>query len=247
LYRRLSLEGYLRVVSRLFFMGYGLGIGRHSAAYEYPSFLRHLVRRGDTVIDIGANLGYYSRILGRLVGKSGKVYAVEPVKPILEVLRRNVRCLSNVEILPYALGVENTSITMANSSVHTSGYLGTGRNYVAEEVADCEVIEFAAEMRRGSELFADLERLDFIKCDIEGYETVVIGEMAAVIERFMPVVLIETGGPNRFEILKMFREWGYAGYVLDRGRLISVMRAPDKDIVFIPGHRYGEFAKLIDR
>ncbi|MDR0907015.1 MAG: FkbM family methyltransferase [Rikenellaceae bacterium] len=200
------------------------------------------------MIDIGANLGYFSRILGRLVGKAGKVYAVEPVAPIREVLRRNVQRAGNVEILPYALGRENCSITMANSSAHSDGYLGTGRNYVSEsEQQECEAIEFTAEMKRGSELFAGLERLDFIKCDIEGYETVVIPEIAAVIERFLPVVLIETGGPSRFEILKMFREWGYAGYVLERGRLISVMRAPDKDIVFVPGHRYEEFEKFIVR
>jgi FkbM family methyltransferase len=248
LYRRLSLHSYLQVVSRLFFVGYGLGIGRRSAAYEYPRFLRHLVRAGDTVIDIGANLGYYSRILGRLVGKAGKVYAVEPVVPILEVLKRNVQGAGNVEILPYALGRENCTITMANSSAYSDGYLGTGRNYVSNRNEhEGEAIEFTAKMRRGSELFAGLESLDFIKCDIEGYETVVIPEMAPIIERFLPVVLIETGGPNRGEILKMFREWGYAGYVLSGGRLISVMRAPDKDIVFIPGHRYGEFAKLIDR
>jgi FkbM family methyltransferase len=248
LYHRLSLTGYLRVLSRLFFVGYELGVGRRSAAYEYPHFLRHLVRREDVVIDIGANLGYYSRIMGRLVGKQGKVYAVEPVAPICEVLKRNVRCLTNVEVLPYALGCDNTSITMANSSVHSSGYLGTGRNYVKNsEEQESEAIEFTAEMRRGSELFAGLERLDFIKCDIEGYETVVMGEMAPLLERFMPVVLIETGGPSRFEILKMFRELGYAGYVLERGRLISVMRAPEKDIVFISGHRYGEFEKLITR
>jgi FkbM family methyltransferase len=185
--------------------------------------------------------------MGRLIGKTGKVYAVEPVAPILEVLKRNVQRAGNVEILPYALGQQNCTITMANSSAHSDGYLGTGRNYVRERETDVEIIEFTAEMRCGSELFAGLERLDFIKCDIEGYETVVMAEIAPIIERFLPVVLIETGGPNRFEILKMFREWGYAGYVLSGGRLISVMRAPDKDIVFIPGHRYGEFAKLIDR
>ncbi len=247
LYKRLSLENYLRAVSRMFFAGYRLGLGGNSPAYEYPRFLKHLVRRGDTIIDIGANLGYYSRILSRLAGPQGRLYAVEPVKPILEVLRRNLRGCDNVEILPYALGRENKSIVMANDSSRYTGYMGTGRNYVldAKEHGKPD-LEFAAEMRRGSELFAGLERLDFIKCDIEGYETVVIPEMAPAIERFMPVVLIETGGPNRMQILKLFREWGYAGYVLKNGRLVSLMREEgDKDIVFIPGHRHDELKHLI--
>lgn len=260
LYRNLSLEAYLRVVSRMFFVGYGLGLGRRSPAYEYPRFLKRLVRRGDTVIDIGANLGYYSGILARRVGPEGRVYAVEPVKPILGVLRKNLRRFRNVEIMPYALGAEDKCVLLGNDSSRYAGYMGTGRNRVLEKAGppaegtenaekpgdkDVMVIEFAADMRRGSELFAGLERLDFVKCDIEGYETVVLSEMAPVIERFRPVVMVETGGPNRKEILKMFRTWGYAGYVLEEGRLISVMRAPEKDIVFIPGHRHGEFEEYI--
>ena len=272
LYKRLSLEKYLGVVSRMFFIGYGLGLGRKSTVYEYPRFLKHLVRAGDTVIDIGANLGYYSRILCRLVGPTGKVYAVEPVKPILNVLKRNVRRCGSVEIMPYALGLEEKSILMGNDSSRWAGYMGTGRNRVLEntssptEARQCReaarreqptevtyvpdggyLIEFAAEMKRGSRLFAGLTRLDFIKCDIEGYETVVIPEMAPVIEKHMPVVLIETGGSNRRVILELLREWGYAGYVLKDGRLRSLMREEgDKDIVFIPGHRLHDFGEVME-
>lgn len=54
------------------------------------------------------------------------------------------------------------------------------------------VVEFEAEMRRGSVLFADLPKIDFIKCDIEGYEGVVIPELRPLIERHLPTVLIET-------------------------------------------------------
>lgn len=240
LYRRLSLDGYLKVLSAGFFAGLRLGLGRRSAAYEYPRFLKRLVRRGDTVIDIGANLGYYSRIMSRLTGQGGTVYAVEPVGPIRGVLEHNLRHCSNVQIVPYALGGENKPVTMVNDSSRYTGYMGSGRNYIPEtqeQERDNEDMEFEAEMRRGSELFAGLERLDFIKCDIEGYEGVVIPEMAPVIQRHLPVVLLETGGALRRQMIELFREWGYAGYVLQDGRLLSVMRAPEKDIVFIPGHK----------
>jgi hypothetical protein len=106
-------------------------------------------------------------------------------------------------------------------------------------------------MRRSSELFASLEKLDFIKCDVEGYESVVMRELEPVILKHLPVVLLETGGANRRPMIESFREWGYAGYVLEGGRLVSVMRASEtlreKDIVFIPGHRHGEFTKFITR
>lgn len=233
LYRTLPLEGYLAVVSRLFFLAQRLGIGRRDPATEYVYHLPELVRAGDTCIDIGANLGYYARTLARLAGDGGKVYAVEPVPPILKVLRRNLRRCSNVEILPFALGEENREIVMANDSARRTGYFGTGQNYVAEaDPGAC--VRFTARMRCGSELFGGLERLDFIKCDIEGYEAVVMGEMRPLVERFRPTVLIETGGDNRPRIVALFEALGYAGYTLDRGREIPLAEASQKDIIFRP-------------
>jgi hypothetical protein len=104
---------------------------------------------------------------------------------------------------------------------------------------------FAAEMRKGSEIFQNLKRLDLIKCDIEGYETTVIPEMENVIKKHLPIVLLETTGPNRRPMIEIFRQWGYAGYVLQKGSLVSVMRAPEKDIVFIPGPRLKTMKTLI--
>ena len=135
LYRLLPLESYLRVVSRLFFIYMRLGLGRRSEAVEYVRLLPQLVREGDVCIDIGANLGYYSRPLSRLAGDSGRVYSVEPVPVIGRVLRRNLRGCRNVEILPFALGEENRRITMSNDSVRTDGYFGTGRNRVDDHAS----------------------------------------------------------------------------------------------------------------
>ncbi|MEG1884900.1 MAG: FkbM family methyltransferase [Alistipes sp.] len=231
LYKTLSLEGYLRAVSRLFFISYRLGIGKHSPATEYVYHLRRLVKEGETVIDIGANLGYYTRTLSQLVGVTGKVYAVEPVRPILNVLRRNLKGCGNVEILNYALGTEEKTIRMGNDSARQTGYFGTGQNFVNDSNANTQV-EFAAEMRRGSQLFADLPKLDFIKCDIEGYEVVVMTEMRPLLERFHPTVLIETGGENRPQIVALFTELGYRGYTLCDGNEVALQGDSHKDIIF---------------
>lgn len=233
LYRMLPLEGYLRCVSRLFFLWQRLGIGRRAEATEYVYHLARIVRPGDVCIDIGANLGYYARTMARLAGPAGRVYAVEPVPPILSVLRRNLRRCRNVEILPYALGREERTITMANDSVRETGYFGTGQNFVKQSDAAADA-EFTAEMRRGSELFGALDRIDFIKCDIEGYECVVMEEMRPLLERFRPTVLIETGGANRAGIIRLFTGLGYAGYTLDAGREVPLTDTSTKDIIFRP-------------
>ena len=232
LYRALSLEGYLSVVSRLFFIARALGIGRRGRALEYNYHLPQLLRRGDIAIDIGANLGYYTRPMADIVGAEGRVYAVEPVPVIFSVLERNVRGRGNVSLMNYALGEEDTTIEMANDSVAEAGYFGTGRNFVSEGKLSGGAIRFSAQMRRGSELFGALERVDFIKCDIEGYERVVIPELRPIIERHHPTVLIETDGQTREQIIAIFSAMGYKAYMLMDGREVELDTNSDKDIIF---------------
>ena len=193
LYRLLPLRAYLLAVSRLYFLTLALGRGRHTRALEYAYHLPRLLRPGDTAIDIGANLGYYTRPMSRIVGPEGRVYAVEPVPVICEVLRRNLRGRDNVRILNCALGDGDRPVEMANDSVAAAGYFGTGRNFVDDgRNARGDAIRFKAQMRRGSSLFADVDRIDFIKCDIEGYECVVLGEMMPLVRRHHPTILVES-------------------------------------------------------
>ena len=235
LYRLLPLEGYLRVVSAMFFVWKRLGIGRYAEATEYVYHLPKLVGEGATAIDIGANLGYYSRYISQAIGEGGRLYSVEPVAPILGVLRHNLRHCPNVEILPYALGEEEREIVMCNDTARYQGYFGTGQNFVgdAKAVEGEQVGErFPAQMRRGSELFSKLTRLNFIKCDIEGYEVVVMSELRPLLERFRPTVLIETGGENRPKIIALFRSLGYRGYTLEHGLEVPLTADSEKDIIF---------------
>lgn len=232
LYRLLSLENYLRVVSRMFFLYRALGLGRKGRALEYVYHLPQLVKRGDTVIDIGANLGYYTCPLADLVGEQGRVYAVEPVPVIFSVLRRNVGSRRNVELLNYALGEESRAIEMANDSVVSAGYFGTGRNFVSEGELSKDAVRFTAQMRRGSELFNDVEKIDFIKCDIEGYERVVLPELRPLIEKHHPAVLVETDGESRRKMIEMFTEMGYKAFMLQDGAEVALDADSDKDIIF---------------
>ena len=232
LYRLLSLENYLRVVSRMFFLYRAFGLGRGGRALEYVYHLPQLVKQGDKVIDIGANLGYYTCPLADLVGEGGRVYAVEPVPVIFSVLKRNVGKRRNVELLNYALGEQERTIEMANDSVASVGYFGTGRNFVSEGELSKDAVRFTAQMKRGSELFGGMEKIDFIKCDIEGYERVVLPELRPLIENFHPTVLVETDGESRQQIIRMFTELGYSAYMLVGGKEVTLDPESDKDIIF---------------
>lgn len=246
LYRTLPLGGYLKVLSGAYLFCYRTGLMRRAPAFEYPRFLRNLVSEGDTVIDIGANLGYYSYVFSRLVGPSGHVHAVEPVRPILDVLRHNLRRCGNVDLYECALGAEERTIRMGNASVSESGYFGTGRNFVMDKpLSGMTMLEFEAEMKRGSRLFADLPRIDAIKCDIEGYERIVMADMRPLIEKHRPVVLIETDGDNRSFIVDLFVSMGYAGYTLADGAMKPLSAADRKDIIFVHASKTELYSKYI--
>ena len=232
LYRLLSLENYLRVVSRLYFLYRSLGLGRRGRALEYVYHLPQLVREGDTAIDIGANLGYYARPIASIVGSRGHLYAVEPVPVIFSVLQRNMRGCDNATLYNYALGEEERTIEMANDSVAAAGYFGTGRNFVSEGELSKDAVRFTAQMKRGSQLFGSLERIDFIKCDIEGYERAVIPELKPLLERHHPTLLIETDGDTRRDIVALMEGLGYRAYMLRDGVEVPLEVESDKDIIF---------------
>ncbi len=244
LFKILPLKGYLKVISRLYLISFRMGLLKNSKNYEYPYFLKHIVKEGDVCLDIGANLGYYTTILSKLVGPKGQVHAVEPIKPILDVLRSNTSRSKNVTILPFALGDQNGKIKLGNDSIREKGFLATGSHFVLSSDANVDVT-FEAEIRKGSELFSSLSKIDFVKCDIEGYEEIVIPEMIEVFKRNKPVVLIESGGESRKKLLTLFEALEYHSFLLDKDKLIPVAQNSTWDILFIPSQKIADFQAYI--
>ncbi|MFV1980458.1 MAG: FkbM family methyltransferase, partial [Rhodothermia bacterium] len=103
LYSVLTFKQYLKVISWGYFVSFELGLLKNDPYYRFTYLLRNVVEKKDVIVDIGANLGYFTRLFAKWVGDAGFVYAIEPIKPILEVLEKNVKGFKNVEILPYAL------------------------------------------------------------------------------------------------------------------------------------------------
>ena len=62
------------------------------------AFIRSVLRPGDSVIDVGANIGYISRFCSRLVDWHGRVVAIEPEPRNLELLNLNVECDHPAEV-----------------------------------------------------------------------------------------------------------------------------------------------------
>ena len=233
LYKCLPLKTYFSLLSKVYFISFRLGLLKGNRIYEYPYFMKNILSKGDVCIDIGANLGYLSTLFSSLVGSSGKVYAVEPVKPVLAVLKQNSRNRSNIEIMPYALGEENKTIQLANSMVRKKGFMTSGGHSILDAQEE-EGIKFDAEMKKGSQVFGQMEKLDFIKCDVEGYEWIVLSELEPVISKHRPIILTETRGPNRKKLLDYFASLNFNNYILENGKLIPATPENYWDILTVP-------------
>ncbi|MBO3272777.1 FkbM family methyltransferase [Hymenobacter defluvii] len=214
LVRALGFERYIRLVSRVYLRLVGAGWGKK----KYPElfFLQKLIKPGFVCLDIGANLGYYSVALSRLVGKEGRVLAVEPIPDFQAIWKENVKLsgFDNLTLLPYALGGHNQMVQMGTPERH--GLLHHGMTKVASSNPHEHYARtYEVPMRVPDELLRDLTRLDFVKCDVEGFESEVFAHLQATLRRFQPLIQTELNGlENRQKVVAVLAGLGYKPFVL---------------------------------
>jgi FkbM family methyltransferase len=199
---------------------FDLGLLKKDSDYKYHYFIKNLIREGDCVIDIGANLGYFSKIFYRLVGKSGKVICIEPVPIFFRILEWAFKGKNNVVLFNYALGQENktTQIVLPKNT----GYLRTGlANIPRDEMDKDNCVVFEIEMKKGSTLFMNLSKIDYIKIDIEGYEEFVLPELSEVIQKHKPILQVETWGTHKPVVFKLMEELDFIQYSVYQDKLVK--------------------------
>ncbi|MFA8451621.1 MAG: FkbM family methyltransferase [Bacteroidales bacterium] len=221
LFKALSTEQYLRFLSNSFLKAYKLGILKKRFPQHY--FVKNLIDRGDYIIDIGANLGYYSCPCSLATGKEGKVFSIEPVSLFCEVLNKNLKRFSsakNFEIKNVALGsTEEHGKELFMGIFIKNGIFRHGLTRVVDQDENC-YMRFKTKMQCPDILFKDLNKLNFIKCDVEGYETHIIPFFKTIIEKFHPKIQIEISTKENYDIIKdILSKAGYSCYILTNHRL----------------------------
>jgi FkbM family methyltransferase len=196
-------------------------------AYEpaESATLGRLLRPGDFAIDVGANHGWFSVLMGAGVGPEGRVWAIEPVPPLLGELRENLALnpTVTVDVIPLAVGDRSGTVQLHVFAGLVHGHASTstlGRD---------DYVEYAAELRPLDDLLdAQAEQVPaVVKLDVEGAERSVIQGAAKLIAAPVPPIwMMEVNvrtarafGYRPAELLEPFREDGrYTTYrIASRG------------------------------
>jgi FkbM family methyltransferase len=249
LLRLLGEQKYLFFVSASFQRLFATGqLGKN---YQDVYFLKNFIREGDTCVDIGAHLGYYTFELGRLVGEKGMVIGIEPVSKFFKVLEKMVKQkrIRNVELKKLALGGEGKVVEIGIPTIDNQKRYGYARIKKLSEYLEYAETENVSNME-GDELFSDLTRIDFIKCDVEGAEVSVFKSMPNIISKHRPVLLLELADKNERLKMKEMLPQDYDLYFLVNKKLKFVdphsnEKAISHNHYFIPKARLNLFNQLI--
>jgi FkbM family methyltransferase len=190
--------------------------------------LKSVISLGDSVVDIGANIGIYTKELSLLVGPNGYVYAFEPIPEtyiILETVIRRAR-LTNVHSFRAALGSSSGKRKMVIPDF--AGFTGYYWAHFAElgDTGRWSTVEVMA-LDSFQKLKA-VHQIDFIKCDVEGGELEVLRGGTEILSSQCPGWLLEVSRETSRDVFSFFLERGYQGFVYD-GALFPTANYRDQE------------------
>jgi len=154
--------------------------------------ISNLLQPGMICLDIGANIGYYVLLESKIIGKEGKIYAIEPSPENYNCLKRSLELenIQNVDAYNFAAGNNDGRI----------------RFFVNERSNGCKVLQEGQEpppnkpgkiiqvpLKKIDKFVEEknLEKIDFLRMDVEGFELQIFEGMQKTLRKFKPTIQLE--------------------------------------------------------
>lgn len=184
--------------------------------------VREQIKEGDIVIDVGANIGYYTLIFAQLVGKSGKVFAFEPEPKNFEILKKNIEInnYDNViveqKIVSEKCGKMKLYVSNSDIVGHRIQQMGNLENFV--EVESVTLDDYMKKLNLD-------EKVNFIKIDVEGAEPNVLEGSKEILEK-----------NNHLKIFTEFNRAVVKNYGTDPKKMIDLLYEKGFEI-YLPNYK----------
>lgn len=184
-------------------------------------FIKNEIKRDDIVLDIGANIGYYTLIFAKLVGENGKVFAFEPDPTNFAILKKNVKIngYKNVVLINKAVSDKAGKLKLFLSEDN----MGDHRTYDSKD--DREFVEIES-VKLDDYFDKTSDKINFIKMDIQGAEYAAVKGMSGlvnntkdltIVTEFWPIGLKRFGVEPR-EYYKLLIKYGFKIYELNENK-----------------------------
>jgi FkbM family methyltransferase len=164
---------------------FGMVLGTHER--EATLLFSNLVRKGQTVYDVGAHVGYYTLLSSELVGKTGVVVSFEPNPRNLKFLEKNlsINHYYNVKIIRACLGDKTETVSFSTEDDSSTGRVRKNGN-------------LRVKMFRLDDLIGNqtIPPPDFVKIDVEGAEMLVFEGSRNTFSNYHPKLVLSTHGPE---------------------------------------------------
>ncbi|MDP6035473.1 MAG: FkbM family methyltransferase [Verrucomicrobiota bacterium] len=212
------------------------------------AFVQRALRPGMTVLDVGANVGYYTALAARRVGPSGRVIALEPDPQSFEYLEQTIAAneVGNVDAFQCAAADHEAKMALYISKDNR------GDNRLYEPDPKWPTVTVTARPADDILKDAEVDQLDFIKIDVQGFEASVIeglqntlaqSEKLTLLAEFWPKGLLDAGS-NPKEFLERLRDYGLNLHELTpKGELVELTDFDD----LIARHQGRRYTNIVGR
>ena len=164
-------------------------------------------------IDLGSNIGYYAIIESNLVGKFGKIFAIEPSPKNFSLSKLNLerQKVQNFSVHNIAISDKNKEMEFV---INTKSNLSQIKTENTKINSGDKIIKIPVKTLDSFIDESNIKKIDFIRMDVEGFEYNILLSSKKVLEKFNPKLFIEIhymylGNEKTCEILKELQNLGY--------------------------------------
>lgn len=185
--------------------------------------VKEILTKGDFVIDIGSNIGIYTKYLSEFVETTGKVISIEPIPITHNFLLNNIEKLKLINVETHNVAIaekEMTSQMFVPTGISGEYYSRAKLFNTSDNITEMNLRTIKVKLVPLDMLVNSIDRIiSFIKIDVEGFELSVLKSAKKTLKRNKPSLLVEVDGDpseigsNAESVLKFLQSYNYKPYI----------------------------------